>query len=88
MGFRMHTATVYDVQYRGSDIPREISETIFDFIRRSDTGYISEDEIELEIDKKEFVKLKDQLKPKDKNIVDKIIEEADPHNEFIHFSYF
>ena len=87
MSVRIHTTKVYDVQY-GSTINRELTDDIVRLIRSSETGYVSDDEEELEIDREELKQLQQDCANDVKEAIDVILEESDPENDFIHLSIF
>ena len=87
MSVKLHTTKVYDVQY-GSTLNREITDDIIDLFNRSETGYVSDTEEELEIDREELKHLKPNCSSDVQEAIDIILNECDPNNDFIHLSLF
>ena len=70
MSVRLHITPVYQVEY-GDTISSKLTDNIIDLVKDSETGWISEDEYELEIDKEE---LKDILNNKTETKTEKTKE--------------
>ena len=88
MGMRLYIAEKYDVKY--ADCPLggyEISNDVIDMIRHSDTGYVSEDEFEMEIDKDELKEIRDNNKyPNLSEEIDRMLRESDPDLDYVRLS--
>ena len=87
MSVKIHTTKVYDVQY-GSTIDNRLTDDIIRLIRRSETGYVSDDEEELEIDRDELRQIRQDCSSDVQDAIDTILEECDPENDFVHLSIF
>ena len=90
MGMRLYVAEKYDVQYSDSPLGGyELSEDVIDMIRHSATGSVSEDELEMEIDKEELKEIKDNNEyPNLKETIERILQESDPKLNYVHLSIF
>lgn len=78
----------YDVKY--ADCPLggyEISNDIIKMIRHSGTGYVSEDEFEMEIDKDELKEIRDDNEyPNLSKEIDRMLQESDPNLDYVRLS--
>lgn len=88
MSVRIHTTPVYDVEY-GNTISSRLTDDIISIIKKSETGYVSDDEEELEISFEELKEIYKTTKNKElKEAIDLILKESDKNNDFIHLSIF
>lgn len=88
MSVRLHITPVYQVEY-GDTISSKLTDDIIDLVKDSETGRISEDEYELEIDKEELKDIRNSRMSLELQMaIDQILQESDPNNDFIHLSLF
>lgn len=88
MSVRLHITPVYQVEY-GDTISSKLTDDIIDLVKDSETGWISEDEYELEIDKEELKDIRNSRMSLELQMaIDQILQESDPNNDFIHLSLF
>ena len=88
MSVRLHITPVYQVEY-GDTISSKLTDDIIDLVKDSETGWISEDEYELEIDKEELKDIRNSRMSLELQMaIDQILQESDPNNNFIHLSLF
>lgn len=92
MSVRLHITPVYQVKY-GNTISSQLTDDIIDLVKDSiynnGSGYISEDECELEIDKEELKDIRNSRMSLELQMaIDQILQESDPNNNFIHLSLF
>ena len=88
MSVRLHITPVYQVEY-GDTISSKLTDDIIDLVKDSETGWIFEDEYELEIDKEELKDIRNSRMSLELQMaIDQILQESDPNNDFIHLSLF
>lgn len=88
MSVRLHITPIYQVEYGGT-ISSKLTDDIIDLVKDSETGWISEDEYDLEIDKEELKDIKNSRMSLELQMaIDQILQESDPNNDFIHLSLF
>lgn len=88
MSVRLHTTPVYMIEY-GDTISSKFTDTIINIIKNSETGWVNEDELEMEIDFIELDEIITNCEDKElKTVLQKIIDQSDRHNDFIHLSLF
>ena len=92
MGARLHITPVYQIEYRdtiSSELTDDIIKLVKDSMYNSGSGYISENESELEIDREELKEIRNSRMSLELQIaIDQILQESDPSNDFIHLSLF
>ena len=88
MSVRLHITPVYQIKY-GDTISSQLTDDIINIVKNSETGWVSEDEYELEIDKEELKDIRNSRMSLELQMaIDQILQESDPNNDFIHLSLF
>lgn len=88
MSSRLHITPVYQIEY-GDTISSDYTDAVIDIFRDSETGYINDDYTEFEMDFIELDEIMTNTKdPKLKEILKKILDESDRHNDYVHLTLF